>query len=64
MSGGSHDVAEYVAELCAEMQQMASRSGLVLLAELLKATAAEARRHRKPPLRIIAGGLGERRSPE
>jgi hypothetical protein len=64
MSGGSHEVADYVAELCTEMQHMAAGSGLILLAELLKATAAEARRHRKPSLRVVAGGLSERRGPE
>ena len=40
MSGGPHDVAEHVADLRAEMQQMVSRAGLGQLAELLKATAA------------------------
>ena len=64
MAGGPYEVAEYVAELCAEMQQMASRSGLGLLAELLKATAAEAQRHRRVPLRIVAGGLSERKEAE
>ena len=47
MAGGPQEVAEYVSALCVEMQQMASRVGLDLLAELLKAAAAEAQRHRK-----------------
>lgn len=60
MSGGPYEVAEYVSDLCAEMQQMALRAGLGQLAELLKATATEAQRHRNPPLRIIDGSAGER----
>jgi hypothetical protein len=60
MAGGPQEVAEYVSALCVEMQQMASRVGLDLLAELLKAAAAEAQRHRKPPLRIIESGAGQR----
>jgi hypothetical protein len=34
---------------------MASRVGLDVLAQLLGATALEAQRHRKPPLRVIDG---------
>jgi hypothetical protein len=60
MAGGPHEVAEYVSELCREMQQMASHVGLNVLAQLLGATALEAQRHRKPPLRVIDGGLEDR----
>jgi hypothetical protein len=57
MAGGPHEVAEYVSELCREMQQMASCAGLDVLAQLLGATALEAQRYRKAPLRVIDGGL-------
>ena len=64
MAGGPHEVAEYVTDLCSEMQQMASRAGLNDLARLLSDTVIEAQRHRKPSLRVIDGGRpGEDRGP-
>lgn len=56
MPVGPHKVAEYVSDLCNEMQQLASREGLDALAVLLGATVIEAQRHRKPPLRVVDGG--------
>jgi hypothetical protein len=61
MIGGPHEVAEYVSDLCSEMQEMASLVGLDALAQLLGVTVLEAKRHRRAPLRIIEGGLEDER---
>jgi hypothetical protein len=46
MAGGPNEVAEYIADLCSEMQQITSQVCL-MCAQPLAATALDAQRYRK-----------------